>query len=50
MKPGISSPSTLIDRAALSMDTTLPVNLYRFTVVSFASVVALLPASLPADG
>src|ERR1700722_12760475 len=50
MKPGISSPSTLIERADLSMDTTLPVKLYRLAVESFASFVAGLSVSLPADG
>src|SRR5579872_3382857 len=47
IKPGISSPSTLIDRVDLSIETTLPVKLYRFTLVSFASVGAL--ASVPVD-
>src|SRR5580704_4371959 len=32
MKPGISSPSILTDWAGLSMDTTRPVNWYRFTL------------------
>src|ERR1700722_547554 len=48
MKPGISSPSTLIERADLSMDTTLPVKLYRLAAESFASFVAGLYVSLPA--
>src|SRR5580704_17264489 len=46
IKPGISSPSTLIECVDLSIDTTLPVNLYRFALVSFASVAALSSVTL----